>query len=143
MKLNKFSLVDNNITVEKNSVQYDLKHCFFFVGMNYDIINQELSLRWIKGLGDGVTDNLPDELVFEFSGVSFLKARQRDLSRPYPPDEFLSVMGFTQNSRIDEFGGGYTHQPGAACNHLCLEFASGFALKFAAEEGALSTKVNI
>jgi len=143
MKLKKFNLADNNIAVEKDGQQFDLHNGFIFVGTNYDVINQELSLRWIKGYGEAATDKLPDELLFEFSGVSFLKARERDVSQPYPCDEFLKVMGFMDNSRVGEIGGDYTHQPSDDSNHLCLEFDSGFAIKFDAEEATLQTKINI
>ncbi len=143
MKLNQFNLADNNIAVQKDAEQFDLHNCFIYVGSNYDVINQELSLRWIKGFGEKVTDKLPDELLFEFTGVSFFKARERDVSKPYPRDEFLKVMGFMDNSRVEEIGGDYTHQPSDDSNHLCLEFGSGFAMKFDADEATLMTKVNI
>jgi len=143
MKLSKFNLADNNIAVEKDGQQLDLKNCFFFVGMNHDVINQELSLRWIKGFGETVTNELPDELLFEFSGVSFFKAQQRDVSQAYPRDEFLKQMGFMNNSSIDEIGDDYSHQPSDDRDHLCLEFNSGAAIKFSADEATLMTKVNI
>ena len=142
MKLTRFNLTRDNFGVEKNGKQFDLHNCFSFVSMFYDIVNRELSLRWIKAVGDHVPSNLPDELLFEFTGVSLFKARARDVSRPLEDDEYLNIIGFVTNDPFSDFGGDYSHEATENCNHLSLEFKSGFAIKFGAETAILTEKSN-
>jgi hypothetical protein len=142
MKLTRFSLTKDNIGIERNGKQFDLHNCFSFVSMFYDIVNRELSLRWIKAVGDHVPSNLPDELLFEFTGISLFKARARDTSRPFEDDEYLNVIGFVANDSLCDIGGNYSHEATETCNHLCLEFKSGFAIKFGAETATLTEKSN-
>jgi hypothetical protein len=142
MKLTRFSLTRDNFGVERNGKQFDLHNCFSFVSMFYDIVNRELSLRWIKAVGNHVPSNLPDELLFEFTGVSLFKARARDASRPFEDDEYLNIIGFVSNDPFADFGGDYSHEATESCNHLSLEFKSGFAIKFEAETVTLTEKSN-
>lgn len=141
MKLTKLSFSDNHTAVEYNGMMFDLKTCFFLVSIDYDLVNQEINMRWIKGFGDKVTKELPDELLFEFSGVSFLKAQQRDLSQPYPMDEFLAYMGFMDSSKIEDFSDDFNSQADNSDSHLSMTFNSDFAIKFTAETMSLTTKL--
>jgi hypothetical protein len=141
MKLSKFSLSAGDNSVIHNDHYYNLSKGYVFVGLDYDVINQEISFKWMKGFGGG-QDGQPDELLFEFSGVDFYKARERDITKPYPRDEVVTSMGFASNDEIAGFGGSYQDAPDDTHQHLCFEFASGFAIKFAAETASLKTKYN-
>ena len=88
-------------------------------------------------------NDIPDELLFEFTGISLFKVRERDISCPFEEDEYLNVMGFMANDRLSEIGADYSHEPKDTCNHLCMEFKSGFAIKFGAETASLTEKTNI
>jgi len=137
MKLNKFTL--DNACIAHNNQKYDLSSGYAFVGLEYDVINQELNLKWIKGVGNDKAGQ-PDELLMEFSEVDFFKARGRDIAKPYPMDEPVTSMGFAANNQIDEFGGSYQSAADSDHQHLSFEFASGLAIKFSAAAAILKTK---
>lgn len=138
MKLNKFAVSAENTAIIHNDQQYNLSNGFSFVGLEYDVINQELNLKWIKGFGGGA-DGLPDELMIEFTGVNFLKTQQRDIAQPYPRDEFVTAMGFAPNEKISEFGSPYQDAGNDTHQHLGFEFGSGLAIKFSAANANLKT----
>lgn len=142
MKLTRFSFTQDNLGVERNGKQYDLHNCFSFVSIFYDIVNRELSLRWSKAVGDHVPVDLPDELLFEFTGVSLFEAYERDASRPFEEDEYLEVIGFVGNTPLGDIGGNYSHVATEGCDQLSLEFKSGFTIRFKAEAATLSEKTN-
>ena len=141
MKLNKFTLSDDDASIKHKDQQYNLSTGYVFVSLEYDVINQELNLKWIKGASDG-NETKPDELSIEFTGVDFLKTRERDIAKPYPRDEYISSMGFAANEHIAEFTGTYQNKVDDNHQHLGFEFASGLAIKFAATSATLSTKSN-
>lgn len=142
MKLTRFSFTKDNIGIEKNGKQLDLQNCFSFISLFYDIVNRELSLRWMKGVGDHVPTDLPDELLLEFTGISLFEARERNASRPFEEDEYLNIIGFVANQPLNDIDGSYSHEATETFNVLCLEFRSGFAIKFGAKNATLTEKSN-
>jgi len=142
MKLKKFNLTADNLGITYNGQTFDLSRSFIFVGFDYDIINRELIFKWIKGVGDEI-HKLPDEVTIEFADVLFFKARERDISQPYPRDEFVTAIGFTANEKVKEIGGPYRYEPDENHSHLCLEFSSGFGIKFTAGTATIKTRSSL
>ncbi len=143
MKLTRFSLTADNKGIQKKETQFDLSSCFNFVGLDYDVINRELQLRWIKGSGEQIPHTYPDELSLEFTDVSLFKIQERDTAAPYADDESLITLGFMDNNAISEFSDSYQHEASEAVSHLCLEFNSGLKLKIIAAEATLSSQSRI
>ena len=95
MRLLNFKIGDDFISVEKDNVCYDLHSNFDFIGYNYTVTTKEFQIIFKKGLGEWVLGDGPENLIFKFAGVVFLKIKESDSIADPHDEKCLNDIGFS------------------------------------------------
>jgi hypothetical protein len=138
VKLIDFSIAEDFISVERNSIRFDLHNNFDFQRLSYRPEQRTLELHWRRGTGSWVSPTEPSELFLSFSGVYLFKAQERDSSIPFTEDDCLDSLGFIWDELVAEMRAFTSNVPGDGCTHFVANFMSGFSIKIGAESAALS-----
>ncbi len=94
MELLNFKIGDDYISVEKDSLYFDLHSNFNFTGFNYNAPNKEFQLTFVKSLEEWAANEVINNLIFTFRGVSFLKIREKDNLLNIQDVDCLNDIGF-------------------------------------------------
>ena len=86
-----------SIYLKYDSVEYDLHNDFDFLEVNYIIETQTVRLKWKKGTGNWVNQNLPRFIVLSILNVSHFEFKPRDPKMPFTEDDCLESFGFISN----------------------------------------------
>jgi hypothetical protein len=132
MKLENFSVSDDNIALEVDDMYLDLHNNFDFKAIEYSIDKRVIRLFWGKNSGEWVPEENPRTITLEFHGVMRFKMNDRDPSIPFSEDDCLSTMGFLPPEMWDYMDGYSPHKPSDE-DDLLMDFMSGAALKIKAE----------
>ena len=136
MNLENFAVSEDNISVIYNDEYLDLHNNYDFIGHQYNVSKRSIVLNWVKGKGDWVNENDPNQVNLVFTDVYLFKSKERDNEIPFK-DDCVSNIGFLWNDLIEQMEGYTTHEPKNECNHLNIEFESGMALKVGAKSSHL------
>jgi hypothetical protein len=92
MKVN-FDIKDNR-AIEIVGQLIDLHNNFDFVGLDYNVADREIELKWKKSSGDWVDKNEFSSLVLTHKGVTFLKVIEQYEKSTYEDDSCLGEITF-------------------------------------------------
>lgn len=92
MILTNFTLIDD-ISIRYNKMYLDLHNNFDFQGFSYNLNTRSFELIWSASKEDWASVTI-DGFKLVFSGVTFLKFRERDSEVPFTEDSCLSNIGF-------------------------------------------------
>ena len=96
MKVN-FDIIDNHsVAFEKRLI--DLHNNFDFVGFNYNIVEREIKLYWIKSIGIWVDKNEFSGLVLTHKSVNYLKVVDQDENSTLEDDACLGEITFSPST---------------------------------------------
>ena len=137
MVLENFEIGSDGVSFYKNGQNLDLHNNYDLISFSYHIACRNIRLVWKLSDGNWVPDDLPETLTFSLLRVYLFNARERSQEVAFTEDGCLESIGFIWNDKIDEFEGYAKHQPSAECNHLNVNFQSGFAIKVGAEKAIL------
>ncbi len=133
MKLENYSITSDFISIEVDGKVFNLHDDYNFMKILYDVAAQKLTLRWVKSKRDRVPQDLPENLMLEFTDVSLFKCKERDPEQPLSEDYCLGSLGFISKELISEIEGFSTNEESDNDDHMNLSFMSGFAIKIAAK----------
>ena len=143
MKLLNYNIANDFIALEYGDLYLDLHNNLDFVGLEYNLLERTLLLKWVKSSGEWVSSNTPERVVLAFHGVNLFKSKERDSSIPFTEDNCLESIGFIHNQLIEELEGFSSASPLEHTEHLNISFASGFAVKIGAESSVCHVENNM
>jgi len=132
MKLENFSVSDDNIALEVDDMYLDLHNNFDFKAIEYNVDKRVIRLLWAKTPGEWVPEKSPRTITLEFLGVKRFKMNARDPNIPFTEDDCLSTIGFLPPDMWDYMDSYSPHKPSAE-DDLLMDFMSGAVLKIKAE----------
>ena len=132
MKLENFTVSEDNIGLKIGDMNLDLHNNFDFQAIEYSIDKREIRLSWKRNSGDWVPKKDPRRIELVFHGVARFKMRGRNPDIPFSEDDCLSTIGFLPPDMWEHIDGYSPHQP-TADDDLLMDFMSGAALKIRAE----------
>ena len=111
----------------------DLHNNYDFAEVSYAPEQCLVTLRWVRGTGDWVKEELPSSLSLRITGVDLLTIQQRDQELPHSEDSCLECIAFLSNA--DWCTGPFLHdglpEPGWA---WVFRFMSGIEIVVQARE---------
>jgi len=132
MKLDNFSVCDDNIALEVDDMYLDLHNNFDFRAIEYSVDKRVIRLSWRKNPGEWVSEKLPGTITLEFHGVTRFRMNARDVDIPFSEDDCLGTIGFLPPDMWDCMDS-YSPRKPSADDDMLMDFMSGAALKVKAE----------
>ncbi|MGI4872723.1 MAG: hypothetical protein ACRYFX_16305 [Janthinobacterium lividum] len=103
MHLQNFQLYGDGISLEWEGHNLDLHNCFDFKSLDYNLPQQQMSLRWLRSPEAWAKSTPLPGLMLIFNNVTFLRVKERDPAYLLTDDTCLASISFHPVEAREEF----------------------------------------
>jgi len=128
MQLIDFKIVDS-MALEKDSYYFDLHSNYDFVGLSYNVVNQQVVLEWKKSTENWAKNERYQNLKLIFDSVSLFCISPRDDEKPLSEDNCLSHIGYLHPDDMELMEGFLPADQSGDNYHLVIGFESNLVVK--------------
>ncbi len=126
-------LVDSNYALDVDGQHIDLHNNFDFESVEYSIRHNRVSLTWIKGTGNWVKTDAPENIKIVFDNVLLLKVQTDDYDK-IDDKVTLSFIGYLHPEDVDLMDGCLDEGEATSAYHMIIAFEGGLAIKIFSEK---------